>query len=56
MSLQVQVFYEHHNRGINVQSLPDQPLTVEVVAVVGHQVPRGSEVSACWVVQDSTTL
>lgn len=56
MVLQAQVFYQHHNRGIDVLWVLDQPLTVEVVAVVGHQVPRGSEVPTGWVVQDTATL
>lgn len=50
------VFYQHHNGGIDVTWVLDQPLAVEVVAVVGHQVSGGSEVSTRWVVQDSATL
>lgn len=36
ISLHVQVLQQHHNRGIDVLRVLQQPLTVEVVAVVGH--------------------
>jgi len=54
--LQVQVFDQHHDRRVDVLRVLDEPLTVQVVAVVGQQVPGRSEVPPRRVVQDSTTL
>lgn len=34
--LQVQVLQQHHDGGIDVLGVLNQPLTVQVVAVVGH--------------------
>lgn len=56
MVLQVQVFYQHHNRGVDVLWVLNQPLTVDVVAVVGHQVARRSEVATIRVIQDTATF
>lgn len=56
MALHMQVLDHHHNGGIDMLRILDQPFAVEVAAVVGHKVPGGGEVPTSRVAQDSSTL
>ena len=51
--LQVEVLDQHHDGGVDVLRVLDQPLTVQVAAVVGHQVPRGGDVPPGGVIQNT---
>ena len=51
--LQVEVLDQHHDGGVDVGGVLDQPLTVQVVAVVGRWVPWGGDVPPSGVVQNT---
>ena len=51
--LQVEVLDQHHDGGVDVRGVLDQPLTVQVVAVVGRRVPWGGDVPPSGVVQNT---
>lgn len=54
VALQVEVFYQNHDGGVDVARVLDQPLAVQVVAIIRYREPRGCEVPSQRVVQDST--
>lgn len=56
VALYVQVLYHHHNGGIYMLRILNQPFTVQVAAVIGHKVTRGGEVPSSRVAQGPSTL